>query len=706
MKHSLRTSVLVAAAFALLAAFPGPAIAQWIQTAGPEGGGITSIFQDGADLFAGAYGNGGVFKSTDGGSTWEQKISGMGYQSVTAIDRSGSFLLATGTVGLYRSTDAGETWTAASGLPAGNGVTSLAVDGATVYGGTQGGGMYVSTDDGATWSAANTNLPNSFGYTYVGGIVKAASGVLAAVTDNSTYGVYRTTDAGGTWTKVDNGLPAWTQLNSLTRDGSVIYGGATNVFKSTDDGVNWTVAGTGIPDYSGIDEIAVGGSAIFAAGAGYVYRSTDGGTTWSALGGGLPVMTMTSLEIAGSTIYAGTIAGGVYASTDNGDTWTQRASGLLARDMGGFLADGATLYGNGNGIFATTDGGDTWGAIRGDLRDSIAQPTLVYADGATLFCRGYPLAGLSRSTDGGTTWTECGAGLSPFGSVQSIVSAGGALFTVSNRIYRSTDNGDTWVQVDSALGAFVSLSNITKVGGTLFAYGMAIARSTDDGATWVLADNGIPDFFTINGIASAGGALFTGGGFPNANYKSTDNGDTWTVIANLPSFSQATQFLGNGGDLFACGENNGVFLSTNLGTSWTNISAGLPSPNYRFTLAIHNGTMYAGTSGNSVWKRPLSDVTAVEPAGGAVPSGFALRQNYPNPFNPATEVRFEVASRERVRIGVYDVLGRLAAVLVDGELSPGAYTVDWDASSSPSGVYYARMSAGAFSATVKMLLVR
>lgn len=699
MKRSLAFLLL-----AVVAAATSPA--QWVQTDGPEGGGIPALFGDGTDLFAGAYGNGGIFKSTDGGTTWAQKIDGMGYQSVVAIARSGSFLLATGTVGLYRSTDGGESWTASTGLPAGNGVFSLAVDGSTVYAGTQGGGIYVSTDAGATWSAANTNLPNSFGYTYVGGIVGAATGVLAAVTDNSTYGIYRTTDAGANWTKVDNGLPPWTQLNSLTKDGSVIYGGATNVFRSTDDGANWAVAGTGIPDYSGIDEIAVSGSTIFAAGAGYVYRSTDAGANWTALGGGLPIMTMVSLEVVGSTVFVGTIADGVYASTDNGDTWTKRVTDLLARDMSGFLADGAVLYANGNGMFSTTDGGSGWNVVRGDLPDSSAQPTLVYADGSLMFCRNYPLSGIARSTDGGSTWTPCGAGLSPFGSVQSIVSAGGALYTVSSRIHRSTDNGDTWVQVDSSLGAFVNFGNILKLPSGLFAYGMNIARSTDDGATWSLADNGIPDFFTLNGIAAVGSTLFTGGGYPPANYKSTDNGDNWTAVTVLPSFSVATQFLGSGADLFACGENNGIFLSTNLGSSWTKISTGLPTPNYRYTLALHDGMMYAGTSGNSVWKRPLSDVTAVEPVDDRVPSRYALLQNYPNPFNPSTEIRFDVAEPGRVRVEVFDVLGRLTAVLADGRLAPGSYALDWDASDVPTGIYYARMTAGSYSATVKMLLVK
>ena len=74
-----RTSVLALILVLALSA-TSTVTAQWVQTSGPEGGGIPSLFADGADLYAGTYGNAGVFKSTDGGMTWEQKINGMGYQ--------------------------------------------------------------------------------------------------------------------------------------------------------------------------------------------------------------------------------------------------------------------------------------------------------------------------------------------------------------------------------------------------------------------------------------------------------------------------------------------------------------------------------------------------------------------------------------------------------------------------------------------------
>src|SRR5262249_31329609 len=90
--------------------------AQWVQTNGPEGAAVFELFADGANLYAGMGGNAGVFRSTDGGATWAQKINGMGYQPVVAMAKSGSNLLASGTSSLFYSTDNGDIWTEATGL--------------------------------------------------------------------------------------------------------------------------------------------------------------------------------------------------------------------------------------------------------------------------------------------------------------------------------------------------------------------------------------------------------------------------------------------------------------------------------------------------------------------------------------------------------------------------------------------------------------
>jgi hypothetical protein len=89
-----------------------------------------------------------------------------------------------------------------------------------------------------------------------------------------------------------------------------------------------------------------------------------------------------------------------------------------------------------------------------------------------------------------------------------------------------------------------------------------------------------------------------------------------------------------------------------------------------------------------------------------VPAAFSLSQNTPNPFNPTTVIGFSLPDRGRVTLVVYDVLGRAAATLVDGELDGGEHEVRWDAAGMPSGVYLYRLASGGNSAVKKLLLVR
>jgi len=91
---------------------------------------------------------------------------------------------------------------------------------------------------------------------------------------------------------------------------------------------------------------------------------------------------------------------------------------------------------------------------------------------------------------------------------------------------------------------------------------------------------------------------------------------------------------------------------------------------------------------------------------GLIPNEFRLEQNYPNPFNPSTNIRFSVEATKAVSIRILDVLGREVATLVDQTMEPGTYTVKWDATSHPSGVYFYTVRAGNSLETRRMILTK
>ena len=85
---------------------------------------------------------------------------------------------------------------------------------------------------------------------------------------------------------------------------------------------------------------------------------------------------------------------------------------------------------------------------------------------------------------------------------------------------------------------------------------------------------------------------------------------------------------------------------------------------------------------------------------------FNLEANYPNPFNPSTTISFSISERAKVTLMVYDILGNEIYTIINEEREGGNYTINFDASDLTSGIYFYRLTAGGFSQSRKMLLIK
>jgi len=92
-------------------------------------------------------------------------------------------------------------------------------------------------------------------------------------------------------------------------------------------------------------------------------------------------------------------------------------------------------------------------------------------------------------------------------------------------------------------------------------------------------------------------------------------------------------------------------------------------------------------------------------AKGGVPTTFELYQNYPNPFNAATKIRFALATESDWNLRVYNIAGQLVDRF-DGHSAAGVVSVNWQADRQASGIYFYKLSAGDFTDSKKMILMK
>jgi Secretion system C-terminal sorting domain len=128
------------------------------------------------------------------------------------------------------------------------------------------------------------------------------------------------------------------------------------------------------------------------------------------------------------------------------------------------------------------------------------------------------------------------------------------------------------------------------------------------------------------------------------------------------------------------------------------VSTNLPSS----TIALEK-KYYTVNTATTLAKSSVNDLTIAELD---VPASYALEQNYPNPFNPSTTIHYQIPNAGHVLLKVYDMLGREVATLVDGVKEVGFYSATFDGARLASGVYISRLTAGNYTKTMKMVLMK
>lgn len=404
-----------------------------------------------------------------------------------------------------------------------------------------------------------------------------------------------------------------------------------------------------------------------------ILASQRGHAQWTNTGGP-PSRYIKCFTVVGSSILAGT-DGGLVQSTNNGGSWTNIGGGLPYVDIRALLPVTSypfnVLAGMNSGrISQSSNSGSNW---TGFPVDSTQPPALAHVN-SILKEQNHP--DFWVGTDRGvyhlpqfyplSTWIPWHSGLASgeFTAVRFLLEKDGEIFAGANGgVYKL--NVTTWVPKNSGL----TNTNVTALGST----GGYLIAGTSQG--------------------SVGGV-----------YISTNNGDDW-VLSKTDAW--VTSILTIGSTIFVGSFGDGVWRSTNFGSSWSQINTGFAGAAYYVTsLGADNQYIFAGTNNANVWRRPLSQITDIEDGTQSQPVTFSLEQNYPNPFNPATTIRYELHSTSHVTLKIINVLGEEVGTLVDEFLPTGEQSVRFDASHFSSGVYFYRLQAGTNSETKKLVLLR
>ena len=498
-----------------------------------------------------APGNGGVFKSIDGGLHWEL-VDSRPYVSSLVVDPvTPSTVYGVDSEHIRKSVNSGATWSALPASPAS--ALSLTVDpqnASTLIVSTYYNGLFKSPDGGVTFEPVPVSL--SAGTYFVGTLTSRLStptvyGLLASGT------VVRSVNGGSRWFPASRGLSTRNAKRVAVSTGTPleVYAGTPNrgVFRGVDGGKWWRRVGEGQlePDVVALSVDPSDARTAYVAGFYYnVSRTRNGGDTWTLINDGLdtlPRLRSFAVDpVTPSTVYGATELG-VYRSVDRGSHWIEpdhptdpEKNPFSLESLAIDSADPANVYaGSGwttssglrsGGVFRSADAAQTWSFGNTGLSDldNVHALAIDPATPSTLYA-GTDL-GVSRSTDSGSSWSAASDGIpGPSSQIFGVFSL--ALDPVrpdtiyatafnpyvgeAAGVYRSTDGGQHWNAFNAGLPSLrVHDLAIDSTGSTLW------AAAGDAGACRydIVPDPAVESIAPDSGPAAGGTAVtIRGGGF-------------------------------------------------------------------------------------------------------------------------------------------------------------------------------------------------
>lgn len=565
----------------------------------------------------------GVYKSTDGGNTWNPtgltaaRNNTISIRFMAMSPTNSKLIIAVTNRGVFRTADAGVTWTT---VRTGShfDVVFKPGDGNTVFVSSLNNGgkseIYRSTDAGLTYTQVST-FNNATARIRMSTSLSNPNFLGVALMGGNTY--YTSTDGGTTYT-LRSTMPSGCELLVSQVNTNNVYCGCVDNYRSTDGGVNWTQfthwsGATGLKevhaDNHGINFDPSKPNEIYVSNDGGVEKFNETTNTWTYLSNGLGITMYYQIGVAQT--HAMVIAGG---TQDNGGNWRRR-----------------------DGTWRNTTGGDATSCLVDPSNDNIMYSQYINGDG------------IVRTTNGWTNRTNLDSRILAAG----VASGDGdwatpfAIHEADPRIlvggYRDViitfDRGDNWKKISNGLTS----SNLRKIAISAtnpnYIYtstGSNFFRTFDQGATaWtaITHPGGSVNKIVVHPTDPKTVYTTNNGGNGKRVYKSIDGGTTWTNLSTgIPNDISVV------GLAYEKGSNEGLYIGTTVGVFYKNtnmdwIYYGIGLPNTSITdlqISYFAKKIRVGTFGRGIWEADLYAPEVTDVADGV---DIENRINvYPNPF--------------------------------------------------------------------------
>lgn len=407
-------------------------------------------------------------------------------------------------------------------------------------------------------------------------------------------------------------------------------------------------------------------------------------------------LTSVSLPNCVSNVWVCGYNGVVLKSSNNGTNWVNVSGNIpnnvqliniCALDCSSAVVAG--YLGTNTWVWKTTNSGNNWTQVftqPNGFIDAIAYKQL---NTSKLVMVGDPVGGrwsIWRSTNLGSTWdstgmflpqagTESGYNNSLYWNFVYLPVADSSIWfgTNNSRLYRSTDGGFHWINLST--GSEANTYAVMAMDIDVLIAGATMQRTTNLGVNW--------SSVTALGTGNFGGMVVF-----------------WVPVDNINTF----------GVSWYVRSDTKIYTGFN-GSNWS-VQYTAPAGNYRhISTMLHSGPIWAVRDNGGISACTECGVSGIVSLSNNEPADFSLGQNYPNPFNPTTRFEFTIPNRSNVKLCIYNSIGQLMDVLNNGDLNPGTYGVNYDATKLASGVYYYSLiakdgGAGLFTQTKKMVVVK